>query len=150
MSATLVHTTVNSLSYSAATAIIRYIYIKNSLKPEITEVMKKNSYKLKAILIVESMGLFNVCSILFYQNGKKGKERMPFLGYKACLDHLDSIFSIPFYMVLPVNQFLLWASNFSIVAFNIFLFKYLDKQTKENTGNYFHSMKYPFRFHSSI
>ena len=140
MSATLTHTTVNCLSYSAATAIIRYIYVKNSLKPEITEVMKKNSYKLKAILIVESMGLFNLCSIYFYQNGKKGKDRLPFLGYKACLDHLDSSFSIPFYKVLPVNQFLLWVTNFSIVAFNIFLYKYLDKQTKENTGNYFHSM----------
>ena len=89
MSATLTHTTVNCLSYSAATAIIRYIYVKNSLKPEITEVMKRNSYKLKAILIVESMGLFNVCSIYFYQNGKKGKDRLPFLGYKTCVDHLD-------------------------------------------------------------
>ena len=105
--------------------------------------MKKNSYKLKAILIVESMGLFNLCSIYFYQNGKKGKDRLPFLGYKACLDHLDSNFSIPFYKVLPVNQFLLWVTNFSIIAFNIFLYKYLDKQTKENTGNYFHSMHDP-------
>ena len=130
MSATLTHTTVNCLSYSAATAIIRYTYVKNSLKPEITEVMKKNSYKLKAILIVESMGLFNLCSIYFYQNGKIGKNRLPFLGYKACLDHLDSNFSMPFYKVLPVNQFLLWVTNFSIIAFNIFLYKYLDKQTK--------------------
>ena len=130
MSATLIHTTVNCLFYSAATAIIRYIYVKNSLKPEITEVMKKNSYKLKAILIVESMGLFNLCSIYFYQNGKIGKNRLPFLGYKACLDHLDSNFSMPFYKVLPVNQFLLWVTNFSIIAFNIFLYKYLDKQTK--------------------
>ena len=143
MSATLTHTTVNCLSYSAATAIIRYTYVKNSLKPEITEVMKKNSYKLKAILIVESMGLFNLCSIYFYQNGKIGKDRLPFLAYKACVDHLDSNFSIPFYKVLPVNQFLLWVTNFSIVAFNMFLYKYLDKQTKENTGNYFHSLKDP-------
>ena len=134
MSATLIHTTVNSLSYTAATAIIRYIYVKNSLKPEITEVMKKNSYKLKAILIVELMGLFNLCSIYFYQNGKKGKDRLPILGYKSCLDHLDSNFSIPFYEVLPVNQYLLWVTNFIIVAFNIILFKYLDKQTKKNTG----------------
>ena len=134
MSATLIHTTVNSLSYTAATAIIRYIYVKNSLKPEITEVMKKNSYKLKAILIVESMGLFNLCSMYSYQNGKKGKDRLPFLGYKTCLDHLDSNFSIPIYKVLPVNQFLLVATTSSIVAFNILLYKYLHKQTKENTG----------------
>ena len=60
MSTTLVHTTSNSLFYSAATAIIRYIYVKNSLKANITEVMKKNAYKIRAIATVESFGLYNL------------------------------------------------------------------------------------------
>ena len=136
MSVTLVHTTINSLTYSAATAIIRYIYVKNSLKPNITEVMKRNAYKMQAILIVESVGLFNLLSIYFHQNAKSGTHRIPFLGYQTCLDPLNSNFSIPFYQVLPVNQCLLWTSNICIVVFNIFLFKYLDKQTKGSTGRW--------------
>ena len=134
MSAILVHTASLSLLYSAATAIIRYIYVKNSLKANITEVMKKNAYKLKAILIVESMGVFNVFSFYLNQYGKTGKDRIHFLGYQTCLDPFNSDFSMPFYQVLPVNQLLLWSSTLCIVVFNIFLYKYLDKQTKESTG----------------
>ena len=134
MSITLVHTTSNSLFYSAATAIIRYIYVKNSLKPNITEVMKKNAYKMKAIVTVESLGLYNFVSFFYYQYGKTGKDRIPFLGYQTCLDPLNSNFSVPFYKVLPVNQCLLWSSTVCIVVFNIFLYKYLDKRTEENTG----------------
>ena len=121
MSTTLVHTTSNSLFYSAATAIIRYIYVKNSLKPNITEVMKKNAYKMKAIVTVESLGLYNFVSFFYYQYGKTGKDRIPFLGYQTCLDPLNSNFSVPFYKVLPVNQCLLWSSTVCIVVFNIFV-----------------------------
>ena len=134
MSVILIHTTSNSLLYSAATAIIRYIYVKNSLKANITEVMKKNAYKIKAVLAVESMGLFNLFSFYFNQYGKTGKDRVHFLGYQTCLDPLNSNFSVPFYQVLPVNQILLWSSTLCIVVFNLFLYKYLDKQTKESTG----------------
>ena len=134
MSGILVHTTSMSLLYSAAAAIIRYIYVKNSLKANITEVMKKNAYKLQAVLTIESMGLFNIISFYLNQYGKTGKDRIHFLGYQTCLDPLNSNFSIPFYQVLPVNQSLLWSSTVCIVVFNIFLYKYLDKQTKESIG----------------
>ena len=134
MSTTLVHTTSNSLFYSAATAIIRYIYVKNSLKANITEVMKKNAYKIRAIATVESFGLYNLVSFYFYQYGKTGKGRIPFLGYQTCLDPLNSNFSIPLYKVLPANQCLLWSSAVFIVVFNILLYKYLDKRTEESTG----------------
>ena len=70
MSVTLVHSTANSLFYSAATAIIRYIYVKNSLKANITAVMKKDAYKIKAIVTVESLGLYNLVSFYFFQYGK--------------------------------------------------------------------------------
>ena len=135
MSTTLVHTTSNSLFYSAATAIIRYIYVKNSLKANITEVMKKNAYKIRAIATVESFGLYNLVSFYFYQYGKTGKDRIPFLGYQTCLDPLNSNFSFPLYEVLPANQCLLWSSSVCIVVFNILLYKYLDKRTEESTGD---------------
>lgn len=134
MSVTLVHSTANSLFYSAATAIIRYIYVKNSLKANITAVMKKDAYKIKAIVTVESLGLYNLVSFYFYQYGKTGTDRFPFLGYQTCLDPLNSSFSVPLHKVLPVNQFLVWISTTCIIVFNIFLYKYLDKRTEESTG----------------
>ena len=89
---------------------------------------------MKAIVTVESLGLYNFVSFFYYQYGKTGKDRIPFLGYQTCLDPLNSNFSVPFYKVLPVNQCLLWSSTVCIVVFNIFLYKYLDKRTEENTG----------------
>ena len=90
MSVTLVHSTANSLFYSAATAIIRYIYVKNSLKANITAVMKKDAYKIKAIVTVESLGLYNLVSFYFYQYGKTGTDRIPFLGYQTCQTLISS------------------------------------------------------------
>ena len=49
----LVHTTLNSLSYSAATAIIRYVYVRSSLQANRQEVLKRNAFIFKAIFIVE-------------------------------------------------------------------------------------------------
>ena len=75
----LLHTTLNSLSYSAATAIIRYLYVRSSLQNSVQEVFKRNAFMFQSIFIVEFVGLFNVFSLYIMQRGKSGAERLPLL-----------------------------------------------------------------------
>ena len=129
----LVHTTLNSLSYSAATAIIRYVYVRSSLQVDIQDVLKRNAFIFKAIFIVESIGLINLYSFYDLQKGKSGVERLPMLIYQTCLDpwskHKPS--SMP-----VVYAILLQTADLCIVCFNIYLYRYLSKRSKENTGRY--------------
>ena len=127
----LVHTTLNSLSYSAAIAIIRYVYVRSSLQIGIQEVIKRNAFIFKAIFIVESIGLINLYSFYALQKGKSGVEKLPLLIYQTCLDpwtkHKPS--SIP-----VVYVFLTQTADLCIICFNIYLYKYLSKRSRENTG----------------
>ena len=133
------YTIMNSLSYSAATAIIRYIHVKNSLQVTVQEVIKRNAFIYKSIFIVESLGCFNLYSLYMMQRGKKGVERLPFLVYQTCLDP-NSNYTSPSPSISqikegPIIQFMLiQAANGCIIYFNVYLYKYLDKQSKENTG----------------
>ena len=127
----LVHTTLNSLSYSAATAIIRYVYVRSSLQVNIQEVLKRNAFIFKAIFIVECIGFFNLYSFYVLQKGKSGVERLPLLIYQTCLDpwakHQPSS--------MPVTYFILTqTADLCIICFNIYLYKYLNKRSKENTS----------------
>lgn len=129
----LVHTTLNSLSYSAATAIIRYVYVRSSLQVDIQDVLKRNAFILKAILIVESIGLINLYSFYTLQKGKSGVERLPLLIYQTCLDpwskHKPS--SMPVVYVILTQT-----ADLCIICFNLYLYRYLSNRSRENTGGY--------------
>ena len=132
------HTILNSLSYSAATAIIRYIHVKSSLQVNIQEVIKRNAFVFKSIFIVESIGCFHLYSLFMLQSGKKGVERLPFLVYQTCLDpqsNYTHTIGLTQFKESPHIQFwLIQAANGCIIYFNIYLYKYLDEQAKGNTG----------------
>ena len=129
-------TIMNSLFYSAATAIIRYVYVRSSLQVSVQEVFKRNAFIVKSIFIVEFLGCFNLYSFYMMQKGKTGVERCPFLIYQTCLDpwakYTMSVQSQ--FKVMPLSQFLLQATNGCIIGFNIYLYKYLDNQSRQNTG----------------
>ena len=130
----LLHTTLNSLSYSAATAIIRYVYVRSSLQTSVQEVFKRNAFMFKSIFIVEFVGLINVFSLYIMQRGKSGAERLPLLVYQTCLDPWSKLTQIQF-KTMPVTYIILTqAADGCIIYFNVYLYKFLDKQSRENTG----------------
>ena len=130
----LLHTTLNSLSYSAATAIIRYVYVRSSLQTSVQEVFKRNAFMFKSIFIVEFVGLINVFSLYIMQRGKSGAERLPLLVYQTCLDPWSKLTQIQF-KTMPVTYIILTqAADGCIIYFNVYLYKFLDKHSRENTG----------------
>ena len=130
----LLHTTLNSLSYSAATAIIRYLYVRSSLQNSVQEVFKRNAFMFQSIFIVEFVGLFNVFSLYIMQRGKSGAERLPLLVYQTCLDPWSKLTQIQF-KTMPVTYIILTqVADGCIIYFNVYLYKFLDRQSRENTG----------------
>lgn len=132
MVVSLTHTSVNSLFYSAATAIIRYIYIKTSLKANVQAALKRNAFMWKSIFIVESLGCYNLFNFYVLQRGNRGTEKSPLLLYQTCLDPRKTSFSLPVVQVMPFNQALVHAAAWIIVGSNIFLFKHLDNVSRNN------------------
>ena len=128
------HFTLNCLSYSAATAIVRYVYVRSSLQVSVQEVLKRNAFIFKSIFIVEFIGLVNTYSNYMWQRGKSGVERLPFLVYQTCLDPLSKYEPVEFKKFPFIYLILTQAADGCIIGFNIYLYKYLDRQTRGNSG----------------
>ena len=134
MTVATAHGSINSLFYSAASTIIRYIFVRTSLQPDIQEVLKRDAFVFKSIFTVESMGCYNLLTFFFIQRGKRGPEKSAILLYQSCLVPWNSSFSTPFYNVMTINQLLVFTTAFFIVYFNFVLFTHLDKQSKNNSA----------------
>ena len=140
LTVSLVHTSLNSLFYSAATAIIRYTYIRSSLQSNIQATIKRNAFVFKAIFLVETLGFYNLVSFYLIQKGKSGSEKLLTISYQTCLDPFPS--SVPENsmnpMILQANpmfltKYFLHISIWCIIGFNLAIFKHLDKTSRSNT-----------------
>ena len=129
----LTHTSVNSLFYSAATAIIRYIYIRSSLQANVQAAIKRNAFVWKSILMVESLGCYNLFNFYHSQKGR-GPQMSSLLLYQTCLDPWKTSYELSFIKVMPINQTLVHAAAWCIVGCNIFLYRHLDNVLKNNTA----------------
>ena len=134
MTAATAYSTVNSLFYSAAATIIRYIFIRSSLQPQIQEVLKRDAFVFKSMFIVESLGCYNLLSFFILARGKSSSEKSFILLYQSCLDPWKSSFSTPFFKVMSLNLLLVFITAFCIIFFNIKLYTHLDKNSKTNTA----------------
>ena len=132
MSVSTAHTTVTGLFYSAASTIIRYIFIRSSLKPNVQAALKRDAFVFKSLFIVETLGFYNLLTFFLLQRGKRGPEKSFLLLYQSCLDPWQSSFSVPFFKVMPLNQLLGLIAAFCIIGFNFVLYTHLDKQSKNN------------------
>ena len=75
------HCSVNALFYSAASTIIRYIFVRTSLQPDIQEVLKRDAFVYKSIFTVEFLGCYNLVTFFLIQWGKRGQEKSEVLLY---------------------------------------------------------------------
>ena len=134
MAAASAHVTVNSLFYSAAATIIRYIFIRTSLQPNIQEVLKRDAFVFKSMFIVESLGCYNLLTFFFIQKGKRGAEKSSILLYQSCLDPWNDSFSTPFFKVMSINLFFVFVAAMCIIFFNLKLYTHLDEKSKSSTA----------------
>ena len=132
MTGATAHCSVNSLFYSATSTIIRYIFVRTSLQPDIQEVLKRDAFVYKSIFVVESLGLYNLLTYIFIQRGQKGPDKSEILLYQSCLDPWNKSFSTPFFKVMSLNLLLVTIAAFCIIYFNFVLFTHLDNQSKNN------------------
>ena len=80
--------------------------------------------------------IFNILSLFIISYGKSETERLPFLLYHACIQPLDH-WSLPIFNLMPVNQILLYIVEFVWISGNLYLYKYLQLNTKRRKGIYF-------------
>ena len=132
MVVTLTHTSVNSVFYSAATALIRYIYIKTSLQTNIQAVIKRNAFMWKSVFIIESLGCYNLASFYLLHKEKQSPVYYPLL-YQSCLDPWTTSYSLLLFKVMPINQFLIHAASWCIVGFNLILYKHKQQQHRSDS-----------------
>ena len=58
---------------------------------------------------------------------------LPLILYKACLDPWDD-FTAPLYRVFPFNQLIVYILDAIIISSNLFLYRFLNQQTTNNSG----------------
>ena len=61
------------------------------------------------------------------------RPELPLILYKACLDPWDD-FAIPFYLVMPLNQLIVYICDSIIISSNLFLYRFLKQHTTNNSG----------------
>ena len=60
---------------------------------------------------------------------------LPLILYQACLDPW-AVFSIPFYLVMPLNQIIVYVCDAVIISSNMFLYRFLKQHTSNNSGKW--------------
>ena len=117
MTVSLVHTSLNAEIYSAATAIIRYTYIRSSLQSEIQAAIKRNAFIFKTIFIAEAIGILNL--IYLIQRGKSGTEKFSTISYQTCLDPFHSSNTVSPMKVVPLTIFLVQLTSWCVIGYNL-------------------------------
>ena len=133
MTVSLVHTSLNAEIYSAATAIIRYTYIRSSLQSEIQATIKRNAFIFKTIFIAEAIGILNLIYLYLIQRGKSGTEKLSTISYQTCLDPFHSSNPVSPMKVVPITVFLIQLTSWCVIGYNLAIFKHLNKISSSNT-----------------
>ena len=109
------------INYSAG-SVVRYWYVKTSLKPEVSVCIRS-----RKILYV-CLGVPHFLLLLHLVDGLRvyysTKERFPVLLYQACIDP-SSEFSIPFYKSMPLQLTMMYIYVFIAIYNNIYLYWFL-------------------------
>ena len=124
---------VGSVIYSSGTSLIRYLYVRSSMVTKVQDILKRDSFVVKSIVIGECMSLFNWGSFYYQQVGYSGFQKSPMVLYQACLNPWSE-FNFPLQKVMPLNHFIIFLCNAVNVSCNIFLYRFLANETKNNSA----------------
>ena len=73
-----------AIIYDCGTSLVRYLYIRSSLATSIQEVLKRDSFIIKSIVIGEFICVFNFAS--FFTHFQPSEEGSDLVLYHACLN----------------------------------------------------------------
>ena len=129
--ATICTVGAGTIIYNAGSSLIRFLYIRSSLAMNVQEVLKRDSFVIKSIIIGESLCVFNFIS--FFVHFKENSEGSPWVLYRACLNPWRK-FQFPLTKLTPVNQMIGHMSIMINICCNLWLCRYLNKMTMGNTA----------------
>ena len=107
--------------YHAAGSLLRYWYVKESLRPEVAEVFKQRK------ILVLSVGIPLILVFFHLIDGLHTyitTNDFPTLLYKACT-HPELSYSLPFYKLMPFQVILMFIYMTIIIYTNWYLFVFL-------------------------
>ena len=133
MLAVVMTSSMAAIFYSAATAVVRYLYVRSSTQVNIQEVLKKDSFIFKSIFVVECCNLFNIGTFYFQSGTSEFEGRSVAVLYQACLESKQE-YSMPLYKLMPLNHLLMSILVIVNVSCNIFLYRFLKRQTATSTA----------------
>ena len=124
---------VGSVIYSSGTSLVRYLYVRSSLRTEVHDILKRDSFIISSIVVGECINLFNWGSFYYQQLGNYGLEKSPLVLYHACLNPWGE-FKVPLHTVMPLNHLIIIISFVINISCNIFLYRYLSDRTENNSA----------------
>ena len=124
---------VGSVIYSSGTSLVRYLYVRSSLRTEVQDILKRDSFIISSIVVGECINLFNWGSFYYQQLGNYGLEKSPLVLYHACLNPWGE-FKVPLHTVMPLNHLIIIISFVINISCNIFLYRYLSDKTENNSA----------------
>ena len=121
-----------SILSSSLTAVVRYVFVRTSLYPDIQYMLKRDSFVLHSVIIQHSILLVNL-GALYIHLVLPGASRPAFPVYKACVDPWG-FSTTDLWTFVPFSQICFHLSNFLNIFCSISLAKYLDKTTRRSTA----------------
>ena len=107
--------------YHAGGSLLRYWYVKESMRPEVAEVFKRRK------TLVLFLGIPQILLFVHIIDGLHTyitKKEFPTLLYKACTQP-ESDYSLPFYKLMPLQLIMVYSYLIIIVYTNVYLYVFL-------------------------
>ena len=130
MATTITLCLIGILIYHAATALIRYLYVKSSLQVSIQQVYSKDQFIVYSFILTHSLQLIHVLNSLHFL-ANNGIDEYPFSLFRACVDPW-SLSQNNLALILPTDCAMVTGYNIVTILAHFYLFKYLQTQTNRN------------------
>ena len=124
---------IGSVIYSSGTSLVRYLYVRSSLRTEVQDILKRDSFIISSIVVGECINLFNWGSFYYQQIENHALEKSPLVLYHACLNPWGE-FKVPLHTVMPLNHLIIIILFVINISCNIFLYRYLSDKTENNSA----------------
>ena len=114
---------IGSIIYTAGTALMRYLYVSQSVNPVTQKNINVHIFLVPLILLI--FHTFNSVRYFIIHGDH------PFLLYHACIDPY-SFYDIPIFKLLIIDNAMIFFYQAITVLGNVYVWKYLRGQTENN------------------
>ena len=107
--------------YHSGGSLLRYLYVKASLRPEVVEVFMRT----KTLFIC--LGIPQILLLMHLLDGLHTyitREQLPLLTYQACMNP-GSDYSLPFHQLMPFQVIMMYIYVAIMIYTNVYLYLFL-------------------------